>query len=159
MFTGGQSILDRFLAQERRQSVTDLLGDMNLDGVGTGAEHVRDQLSRVTLSPPKGATVNAEMDDNNGFMWFTAMPLEGNSEEYYLAGVVLGLAIFNSTLLDIRFPGALYRKLMNHDVGIADLEQFRPVRALISRDDESTLTLYGPGTCSWSSCIASVSGR
>ncbi|CAG8508909.1 13299_t:CDS:10, partial [Gigaspora margarita] len=44
-------------------------------------------------------------------------------------GVVIGLAIYNSTILDVHFPLACYKKLLNVPVGLEDLKEFRPAFA------------------------------
>lgn len=45
--------------------------------------------------------------------------------EYELVGMLLGLAIYNSCILEIRFPTALYKKLLGLPVTIRDLESVR----------------------------------
>lgn len=37
------------------------------------------------------------------------------------AGVIIGLAIYNAHILDFAFAGAVYKKLLGHDVGLEDL--------------------------------------
>ena len=46
--------------------------------------------------------------------------------DFRLLGVVLGLAIYNTVLLDFPLPIALYRKICKHAVGLMDLELFQP---------------------------------
>ena len=46
--------------------------------------------------------------------------------DFRLLGVVLGLAIYNTVLLDFPLPIALYRKICDHNVGLMDLENFQP---------------------------------
>ncbi|XP_074602235.1 putative E3 ubiquitin-protein ligase HECTD2 isoform X3 [Brevipalpus obovatus] len=62
--------------------------------------------------------------------WFSTSN-EGNLKEYNLIGVLMGLAVYNSIILDLHFPKACYKKLLSppvvpHDssncqVGIAKL--------------------------------------
>jgi hypothetical protein len=40
-----------------------------------------------------------------------------------LIGVLLGLALFNSVILDIKFPLVIYKKLLNHKVDLEDLKE------------------------------------
>lgn len=49
-----------------------------------------------------------------------------SSNEYCLVGVLVGLAIYNATLLDLHFPLAVYRKLLGLPVSLADLEDIDP---------------------------------
>jgi E3 ubiquitin-protein ligase HECTD2 len=65
-------------------------------------------------------------NDESHLCWFAAMPLERNDEMFYLVGVVLGLAIYNSTILDLKFPLALYKKLLGKKVGLDDYIELFP---------------------------------
>jgi len=46
-----------------------------------------------------------------------------DSQEYQLVGVLVGLAIYNSVLLDLHFPLVAYKKLLGLPVGFADLKE------------------------------------
>jgi hypothetical protein len=50
--------------------------------------------------------------NKNRYQWFN-----GDSFEppimFELLGTILGLSIYNSTLLDLKFPKILYKKLLN----------------------------------------------
>ena len=48
--------------------------------------------------------------------------------QYTLAGLILGLAIYNSVTLDVRLPAVAYRKLAGRRGGLEDLDQISPVR-------------------------------
>lgn len=56
-------------------------------------------------------------DDN--ITWFNG-DCFWNDEGYYLSGVLVGLAVYNSALLDVNFPQAVYRKLLGLPLGIED---------------------------------------
>jgi ubiquitin-protein ligase E3 A len=58
--------------------------------------------------------------------WFNPSSLEVDVDEFSLIGIVIGLAIYNSVLLDLPLPLALYKKLMGQPVGLADLEEMQP---------------------------------
>lgn len=64
-------------------------------------------------------------DEDSNLCWFNPASFE-NEDQYFLVGVVLGLAIYNSTILDIHLPTACYKKLLGHPVDLADLGSFRP---------------------------------
>ncbi|XP_067657511.1 probable E3 ubiquitin-protein ligase HECTD2 isoform X1 [Haliotis asinina] len=51
-------------------------------------------------------------DKTAGVYWFSAMPCE-NYQEFNLVGVLMGLAVYNSINLDIRFPPCCYKKLLS----------------------------------------------
>ena len=102
----------------------------SLDAVDDGLDDEERKLGYVWFNPASAGPANTGTD---GSML----------EEYYLVGVLMGLAIYNQTLLDIRFPSVVYKKLLhghtlnNHDHGVSheaddndltldDLAQFRP---------------------------------
>ncbi|KAI9266929.1 hypothetical protein BDA99DRAFT_507009 [Phascolomyces articulosus] len=64
-------------------------------------------------------------DEDSNLCWFNPTSFE-NESQYFLVGTVLGLAIYNSTILDIHLPTACYKKLLGHPVDLSDLEIFRP---------------------------------
>ncbi|CAI4043862.1 putative E3 ubiquitin-protein ligase HUL4 SKDI_10G2390 [Saccharomyces kudriavzevii IFO 1802] len=47
-------------------------------------------------------------------------------ELYYLFGVVMALAIFNSTILDLQFPKAFYKKLCSEPLSFEDYSELFP---------------------------------
>ncbi|GME88556.1 unnamed protein product [Ambrosiozyma monospora] len=47
------------------------------------------------------------VNEESGQSWFAINSCFDNDELYYLVGVVLGLAIYNSTILDLKLPKAL----------------------------------------------------
>lgn len=46
--------------------------------------------------------------------------------KFELIGIILGLAIYNGVILDVHFPGVVYRKLMNWKICLEDLADFDP---------------------------------
>ncbi|XP_057653179.1 probable E3 ubiquitin-protein ligase HERC4 isoform X1 [Diorhabda carinulata] len=61
-------------------------------------------------------------------IWFSETSFEDNSV-YFLIGMILGLAIYNFTIIDIPFPLALYKKLLGEPIGLADLKGLSPTLA------------------------------
>lgn len=60
--------------------------------------------------------------------WFNKNSFEANLQ-FELFGIVLGLAIYNQVILDVKFPRALYKKLMGGskvELGLSDLMDFQP---------------------------------
>lgn len=82
-------------------------------------------LTRSLFSPL--TRMLCEVEDSN-FLWFSIVPIK-NPENYYLFGAVLGLAIYNSTILDLSFPLALYKVLLGIPLGLADYKEIFPVAA------------------------------
>lgn len=83
-------------------------------------------LTRTLFSPNAGMVY--ELEDSH-YLWFNMVPME-NFEMYYLFGAVLGLAIYNSTILDLKFPLAMYKILLGVPVGLGDYQEMNPVAAI-----------------------------
>ncbi|CAI4212475.1 unnamed protein product [Parascedosporium putredinis] len=80
-------------------------------------------------------------DEESGYCYFNPHSFE-TSDQFFLIGVVMGLAIYNSTILDIPLPPFTFRKLLATgpapapgsaahprpllSYGLADLAEFRP---------------------------------
>jgi len=47
--------------------------------------------------------------------------------EFELIGIILGLAIYNSVILDVHFPFVVYKKLMSVTPTLEDLRDINPV--------------------------------
>jgi E3 ubiquitin-protein ligase HERC4 len=63
--------------------------------------------------------------DESRLMWFN----EGSFEEdlmYFLIGLLCGLAIYNFTIINLPFPLALYKKLLEEKVDLHDLKELSP---------------------------------
>ena len=67
-------------------------------------------------------------DEETRTFHFNPLSLE-SSLEFELIGIVLGLALYNSIILDVRFPFAVYKKLLGQPVGFSDLLQYNPALA------------------------------
>jgi hypothetical protein len=66
--------------------------------------------------------------EDSQLYWFTHQPDtdEQFMEELRLVGLLLGLAIYNGVILDLHFPGALYKKLMGKPLDLNDLMSLEP---------------------------------
>lgn len=58
--------------------------------------------------------------------WFNSTSFE-NDGQFTLIGIMLGLAIYNSTIVDVHFPSVVYRKLMGKKGLFQDLFDVDPV--------------------------------
>ena len=65
-------------------------------------------------------------DDDTRTCWFNPASFE-NENQFTLIGLLFGIAIYNSIILDVHFPPVLYRKLMNLQGRFDDLEFLHPV--------------------------------
>ncbi|KAJ1478636.1 hypothetical protein T484DRAFT_1629602, partial [Baffinella frigidus] len=64
-------------------------------------------------------------EEDTRCFWFSSTALE-NAREFNLIGKVLGLAIYNSVILDVHFPMVVYRKLMGIAPTLEDLKACQP---------------------------------
>ncbi|XP_033239509.1 probable E3 ubiquitin-protein ligase HERC3 [Drosophila pseudoobscura] len=74
-------------------------------------------------------------------LWFADITYE-TENMCYLIGVLCGLAIYNFTIINLPFPLALYKKLLNKPVDLSDLQQLSPaevnsLQALLDYDGEN----------------------
>lgn len=75
-------------------------------------------LIRELVSPECGLFTVAE---ESGYTWFktgSKQPLK----YYKLTGVALGLALYNSTILDISFPPVLYKSCLEYHIPLMTLK-------------------------------------
>jgi len=73
--------------------------------------------------------------------WFNINSFESNIK-FELIGIILGLALFNGIILDIKFPMAIYKKLLGIEPGLNDLKECDPelynsLNFLINTDDKN----------------------
>ncbi|RDD40061.1 putative E3 ubiquitin-protein ligase HERC4 [Trichoplax sp. H2] len=67
------------------------------------------------------------IEDSN-MTWFADKSFEGDLM-FRLIGILCGLAIYNATIIDFKFPVALYKKLLNKKVTFEDLASVKPTVA------------------------------
>lgn len=67
------------------------------------------------------------VQQDTGIVWFNPQSFE-SSGQFSLVGLVLGLAIYNNVILDLRFPHVLYKKLCGKPGTFQDLQTWNPVR-------------------------------
>ncbi|RMZ76994.1 hypothetical protein DV738_g4609, partial [Chaetothyriales sp. CBS 135597] len=96
-------------------------------------------LTREIFDPNYGLFV---YDEDSQYCYFNPFCFE-SSEQFFLVGVLLGLAIYNSAILDVAFPPFLFKKLLasappstgdkltstpriSHSYTLDDLGEFRP---------------------------------
>ncbi|KAI8064795.1 uncharacterized protein B0P05DRAFT_476221 [Gilbertella persicaria] len=125
-------IISDTLLQLEEKSIHDLkkqlrvqfVGEEGVDEGGVQKEFFQ-LIVREVFDPKYGMfTFNEE----SRLCWFTPNPVldEINIREYKLMGLLIGLAVYNSVILDLHFPLALYKKLMHVEIGLPDLKQLDP---------------------------------
>lgn len=68
-----------------------------------------------------------EFEDSRA-IWFSENSFEAENM-YGLIGLLCGLAIYNFTIINLPFPLALYKKLLNESVDLSDLKDLSPMLA------------------------------
>lgn len=109
----------------KKQLRVQFLGEEGVDEGGVQKEFFQ-LIVREIFDPKYGMfTFNEE----SRLCWFSPTPVldDINIREYKLVGLLLGLAVYNSVILDLHFPLALYKKVMDVDVGLQDLKRLDPV--------------------------------
>ena len=57
--------------------------------------------------------------------WINGMTFEMNIN-FELVGILMGIAIYNNTFIDMPFPSAAYKLLLNEEPTLEDLAQWQP---------------------------------
>lgn len=73
-----------------------------------------DSASRSTTAPP--SPVDGEGEADAAADRAAAAEEEESLQQYNLIGVLMGLAVYNSNILDLRFPSVCYQKLLSPPV-------------------------------------------
>ena len=118
----------------------EFLGEEGLDSGGLRKEWFL-LLVREVFDPEHGLFV---YDEDSQYCYFNPNTFE-TSDQFFLVGVLLGLAIYNSTILDVALPPFAFRKLLasapnytgpttsssrpSHAYTLDDLAEYRPAFA------------------------------
>ncbi|KAG2184976.1 hypothetical protein INT43_000889, partial [Umbelopsis isabellina] len=108
----------------KKQLRVQFVGEEGIDEGGVQKEFFQ-LIVRELFDPRYGMFVS---DDDSRLCWFKPDPTDDHIaiSEYKLVGMLLGLAVYNSVILDVHFPLALYKKLMVVPVTLQDLRQLDP---------------------------------
>ncbi|XP_034237400.1 probable E3 ubiquitin-protein ligase HERC4 [Thrips palmi] len=71
--------------------------------------------------------------DETNTIWFSEVTFE-DEIMYYLIGLLCGLAIYNFTIINLPFPLALYKKLLDEPVSLQDVKDLSPTIAKSLQD-------------------------
>ncbi|KAL5505563.1 hypothetical protein EMCRGX_G007016 [Ephydatia muelleri] len=99
------------------------IGEEGLDAGGVQKEFFM-LLLQAILNPDFGMFIE---DPESHLIWFRDQELLYESIDYYvLIGILCGLAIYNSVIVELPFPTALYKKLLQRPVNLSDLKELKP---------------------------------
>jgi len=115
----------------------DFVGEEGVDAGGLRKEWFL-LLVREIFNPNFGLFV---YDEESQYCYFNSFCFE-SSEQFFLVGMLLGLAIYNSTILDVAFPPFVFKKMLasappttdkltstpkiSHQYSLEDLAELRP---------------------------------
>ncbi|XP_068736455.1 probable E3 ubiquitin-protein ligase HERC4 isoform X1 [Montipora capricornis] len=127
-----ESIVEHTLTQIMKCGPYDLkkplkvvfLGEEGVDAGGVRKEFFLLLLTEI-LDPKYGMFTYVEESHT---IWFNDLTFEENPM-FLLIGVICGLAIYNSTIIDLRFPPVLYKKLLGRKPTLDDFRGFKPAVA------------------------------
>lgn len=97
------------------------IGEEGIDEGGVQKEFFQ-ILIRQLLDPAFGMFTE---DEDTRTLWFNSDSLE-STMEFELIGILLGVAIYNSVILDVHFPHIVYKKLMGCPLDLEDIELALP---------------------------------
>eukprot|EP00873_Tetraselmis_striata_P013303 jgi/Tetstr1/433567/TSEL_022834.t1 len=98
------------------------IGEEGVDEGGVTKEFFQ-LLLRDIFDPDYGMF---QYDRDTCLHWFRPSTLVDQEQEFKLVGVMIGLAIYNSQLLELNFPLVLYKKLMGGVPTLEDLKELSP---------------------------------
>ena len=114
------------------------IGEEGVDAGGVKKEFFQ-LLCEIVMQPEYGMFI---FQPESRTYWFNGNSLETEAD-FMLIGLIMGLAIYNSVILDVQFPPCLYKKLLGISVGLKDLEQMQPE---LGRSLRKLLEWNGPGS-------------
>ncbi|XP_034107035.1 probable E3 ubiquitin-protein ligase HERC4 isoform X1 [Drosophila albomicans] len=127
-----ENIVQDSLRELQRYSQRDLKKPLRIKFHGEEAEDaggVRKEFFMLLLKDlidPKYGMFK-EFEDSR-VMWFADVSFE-TENMYFLIGVLCGLAIYNFIIINLPFPLALYKKLLEKPVNLSDLREMSPAEA------------------------------
>ncbi|XP_065205619.1 ubiquitin-protein ligase E3A isoform X2 [Planococcus citri] len=126
----------------KKQLMVEFEGEQGMDEGGISKEFFQLIVEEI-FNPDYGMFV---FDSDTQTCWFNSTSFE-NESQYKLIGLVLGLAIYNSIILDVRFPMVVYKKLLGKKGIFSDLEDFNPViynslKSLLDHQDDDVEDVY-----------------
>ncbi|XP_078383332.1 putative E3 ubiquitin-protein ligase HERC4 isoform X2 [Oculina patagonica] len=118
-------------------------GEEGVDAGGVRKEFFMLLLTEI-LDPKFGMFTYIEESQT---IWFNDTTFE-ESPMFLLIGVICGLAIYNSTIIDLRFPPVLYKKLLARTPSLDDFRGYKPQVArnlenLLEYDEDDFTQTFG----------------
>jgi len=126
--------------QVRKRLRVSFKGEEGVDAGGVTKEFFQ-LLSEDLFEPTSGLWTTKYGDEIN---WFSS-DNTWDIKSYELVGILFGLALYNSVLLDVRFPLAVYRKILGLPLGLEDImdaELRRGLQQLLEYEGEDVEDIF-----------------
>ncbi|KAL0273410.1 UNVERIFIED_CONTAM: hypothetical protein PYX00_006078 [Menopon gallinae] len=105
----------------KKQLVVEFEGEQGIDEGGVSKEFFQLIVEEI-FNPDYGMFVYQQETET---VWFNPTSFESDAQ-FTLIGIVLGLAIYNNIILDVRFPMVVYKKLMGKKGTFYDVQDWNP---------------------------------
>ncbi|XP_065669331.1 ubiquitin-protein ligase E3A isoform X3 [Hydra vulgaris] len=105
----------------KKQFFVEFEGEQGIDEGGVSKEFFQLIIEEL-FNPDFGMFT---LNETTRTYWFHPTSFEAASQ-FMLIGVLFGIAIYNSIILDVRFPAVLYRKLLGYSGKFEDLSSSHP---------------------------------
>uniref|UniRef100_H2ZI00 HECT-type E3 ubiquitin transferase n=1 Tax=Ciona savignyi TaxID=51511 RepID=H2ZI00_CIOSA len=106
----------------RKQLYVEFDGEEGADEGGVSKEFFALMVEEI-FNPANGTFILVE---ESQLFWFNPQSFEGLMQ-YKLIGIILGLAIYNNCILEIKFPSFVYKKLLGRKARFRDIKDLHPV--------------------------------
>lgn len=127
-----ENIVEDTIRELSNYSSADLMKPLKIKFAGEEAEDaggVRKEFFMLLLKDVLDAKYGMfKYYEDSRSIWFAEDSFE-SEEMYKLVGILCGLAIYNFTIININFPLALYKKLLNEKPDLSDLKELSPILA------------------------------
>lgn len=127
-----ENIVEDTIRELSHYTSADLMKPLKVKFAGEEAEDaggVRKEFFMLLLKDVLDAKYGMfKYHEDSRAIWFAEDSFE-SEEMYKLVGILCGLAIYNFTIINISFPLALYKKLLNEKPNLSDLKELSPILA------------------------------
>ncbi|XP_030587326.1 probable E3 ubiquitin-protein ligase HERC3 [Archocentrus centrarchus] len=94
------------------------------------------------------------LNDSKTLAWFPSKATEEAKRNFFLFGVLCGLALYNQCIIHLPFPLVLFKKLLNLEPTLEDMMEFSPangrrLQSILDYEDEVVCDLYMGFLITW----------
>ncbi|KAN0019256.1 hypothetical protein ACTFIV_008293 [Dictyostelium citrinum] len=126
----------------RKELKVHFMGEEGIDEGGVKREFFQ-LIVRKIFDPEYGMF---KYNTTTNCFWFN--PDSVDYTEFELIGIIIGLALYNNIILDVHFPLVIFKKLLNLDLTMEDIESLDPevyqsfIKIKTTEEDVSDWSLY-----------------